>query len=318
MTALLFSSYPAVGNPQDDIDELDLENTFLDMHFINGERGWVVGGKGDLRSTINGGRTWQRHRLGDSALTRVAFLDSKRGWILSFDGNLFATKNDGHSWIRQALPGKWVKAFRFVTPDIGWVIGKKGEIAKTTDGGRHWKEQPADAYFDLNDIGCFTTDNCIVVGNKGIIRLTTDGGKTWERIKSPFWDEDISRVFIAADGTPWALYRASRTVMLYRSSDKGRTWKIANGDLPSLANSLFFWDKMNGIAVGRGIDLTADGGSSWRGAKVPINVPVNGVCFINRKLGWAVGSFKTILHTKDGGKTWLKQHGEDAQPDPKQ
>ncbi len=32
--------------------------------------------------------------------------------------------------------------------------------------------------------------------------------------------------------------------------------------------------------------------------------------FIDGNIGWAVGYVKTILHTKDGGKTWVEQYNE--------
>ena len=51
---------------------------------------------------------------------------------------------------------------------------------------------------------------------------------------------------------------------------------------------------------------TRDGGLTWhpqyRGAH-----RLNDVCFIDAKVGWAVGDYGTILKTTDGGKTWQAQ-----------
>ena len=35
---------------------------------------------------------------------------------------------------------------------------------------------------------------------------------------------------------------------------------------------------------------------------------MNDVCFIDAKVGWAVGDYGTFLKTTDGGKTWQAQH----------
>ncbi len=63
------------------------------------------------------------------------------------------------------------------------------------------------------------------------------------------------------------------------------------------------------VAVGeQGIVLLSDDdGASWRQAEVPVSVSLTAVCFVDARIGWAVGHLGTILHTGDGGETWVKQ-----------
>lgn len=63
------------------------------------------------------------------------------------------------------------------------------------------------------------------------------------------------------------------------------------------------------VGVGeRGVILVSDDhGSSWRQVPSPVSITLTAVDFVNRKLGWAVGHAGVILHTKDGGETWVKQ-----------
>ena len=64
------------------------------------------------------------------------------------------------------------------------------------------------------------------------------------------------------------------------------------------------------VAVGeRGIiTLSDDGGTSWRQARsVPVSTTLTAVSFTDDKLGWAVGHGAVILHTQDGGETWVRQ-----------
>jgi photosystem II stability/assembly factor-like uncharacterized protein len=63
------------------------------------------------------------------------------------------------------------------------------------------------------------------------------------------------------------------------------------------------------VAVGdRGhIVYSEDHGRSWIQADVPVSVTLTGVYFQSPQKGWAVGHEGIVLHTLDGGKTWVKQ-----------
>jgi len=63
------------------------------------------------------------------------------------------------------------------------------------------------------------------------------------------------------------------------------------------------------VAVGeRGlIALSDDKGGTWRQAKVPVSVSLTAVAFPTSMFGWAVGHYGVVLHSSDGGETWIKQ-----------
>ena len=50
-----------------------------------------------------------------------------------------------------------------------------------------------------------------------------------------------------------------------------------------------------------------DNGESWTQADVETRSQLNAVAFINHKLGWAVGEDAVIVHTTDGGNSWMRQ-----------
>jgi photosystem II stability/assembly factor-like uncharacterized protein len=64
------------------------------------------------------------------------------------------------------------------------------------------------------------------------------------------------------------------------------------------------------VAVGeRGaVMLSDDDGHSWRQARsVPVSVALTDVHFASATHGWAVGHSGVVLHSADGGETWLRQ-----------
>jgi photosystem II stability/assembly factor-like uncharacterized protein len=50
-----------------------------------------------------------------------------------------------------------------------------------------------------------------------------------------------------------------------------------------------------------------DNGSTWKQAEVPLSSDLVAVAFVGDRLGWAVGHGSVILHTTDGGQTWVRQ-----------
>lgn len=63
------------------------------------------------------------------------------------------------------------------------------------------------------------------------------------------------------------------------------------------------------VAVGiRGHILYSDDqGQNWKQASVPVAVTLTGVCFADRRTGWAIGHRGVILKSTDGGESWIRQ-----------
>ena len=65
------------------------------------------------------------------------------------------------------------------------------------------------------------------------------------------------------------------------------------------------------VAVGdRGHILRSTDTKDWKQTKVPTNVLLTDVFFLDAKRGWAVGHDVTVLQTTDGGLNWSVQHHE--------
>lgn len=63
------------------------------------------------------------------------------------------------------------------------------------------------------------------------------------------------------------------------------------------------------VAVGsRGHILLSNDGETWVQKPVATNSNLTKVYFYNEQLGWAIGHDSVIVHTKDGGETWLLQN----------
>lgn len=283
----------------------------LAVYFRDAAHGWAFGGDGNLLSTSDGGRKWSRRKLATPKIgflsAQIGFQNAQEGWIAAED-QFFKTNDAGRTWRRSAPPVPGAYWLYFVTPQTGWLFSLPNRIFKTGDGGRTWREQLLKSDKKPLDVGCFSERECIVVGENGSVSTTFDGSH-WNKRETDAGG-DIDRIQVTRDGTAWASVRGYNDGYVLHSPDKGRSWVSTR--LSIHPYHLIFWGDRKGLVAGHwGIVWTEDAGGSWHEVDFPGGYPsVQCFHFLDDKQGWAVGGLKTILHTKDGGKTWVKQYGE--------
>jgi len=66
-------------------------------------------------------------------------------------------------------------------------------------------------------------------------------------------------------------------------------------------------DKFYVSAGERGHILLSNDGANWQQMPVPLQSNLNSIYFVDEKHGWAVGHDASILHSSDGGQSWVIQ-----------
>lgn len=259
--------------------ENGLENTLLcEASFIDGNTGWVVGTKGAVVHTTDGGKSWSKQESGTGKnLFSVSFVDTQNGWAVGEFGTIIHTVDGGESWEFQSKDiDKMLNSVCFIDARNGWVVGEFGTMLHTKDGGKKWKEQrceeietkvgmdsydwrpmPAlyEVYFEDENRGW-------IVGMDGIILKTENGGKKWRKLES------------------------NCDIPLYGIEIKGnKGWVVGN----------------RGYYL-----LSLDGGETWvvRDEVIKTRFWLRDVAFSDEDNGWIVGARGTIAHTTDGGMSW--------------
>jgi photosystem II stability/assembly factor-like uncharacterized protein len=121
------------------------------VYFTDQDNGWVVGDRGLMLRTSDGGLSWFQHAcpVGAVNLNDVEFsrTDPSLGCIAAFDGHVLCTTNAGADWTAVQLPGNHPLALSVTLPHgaIGWAAGRvvgahwsENAIWQTTDGGLTW------------------------------------------------------------------------------------------------------------------------------------------------------------------------------------
>ena len=262
-------------------------------------------------------------------LHSIFFFDQNRGWVVGSRGALLATEDGGRSWQIKPRPSKDVLRDIFFFDELtGWVVCERNVydlktkkeprtyLMNTADGGEHWKRVDIRGVdVDARLVRAFfrPSGRGWTFGEGGVIYTSSDAGANWIRLQSPTRHLLLGGTFID-DDRGWFV-GAGATIL--QTSDGGETWHLSL--LPDKGirfNSLSFVNNRLGWTVGSGgsIYRTVNGGRSWQVQNSPVSADLFDVKFVDELEGWAVGAEGTVVHTYDGGLHWTVEPSGTTHP----
>jgi photosystem II stability/assembly factor-like uncharacterized protein len=285
------------------------------VFFLDQQRGWVVGSKGTLLSTVDGGKTWKpKNSSTDDVVRDIFFVDEQMGWMV-VEVNFYQLKNKtdpraylmkttdgGEHWTRVNIKGvdvdaRLVRAV-FSRGGRGWVFGEAGTIYTTRDSGETWTRLQSPTRHLLLGGNFIDEDRGWLVGAGATIIQTSDGGDTWHKSLLPQSTGDPIRfnaTSFANNRLGWAV--GSRG-SIYRTINGGRTWQAQESGVGADLLDVKFLDAMEGWAVGveGTIIYTNNGGLQWTTQRSSTDHPLERIFFADRTHGWAVGFGGTVVN----------------------
>ena len=280
----------------------DANAIFSDLHFLDENRGWIVGqtkctenddctgNRAVSYRTIDGGRNWNNKVLAlhETRFEAVHFFDDFTG-VASFS-KYHKTIDGGNNWTQLGYLFGSCREIGFANDQIGWMCGQhayNAGVYKTIDQGNSWfvLDKSIDStdgtYFDISVL---STSSLYVLGNH-ILIYSDDGGESWKNIILP---DPIMRFWCVKFLTPEFGWIAGQWRM-FHTKDGGNSWDRV--DIEELPTNIYSIDAIDSLHVVIGcmdgsILVTNDGWATY-------SKPVIG----NRPDKYSIGK---LQYTKSG------------------
>ncbi|MCS6874103.1 MAG: YCF48-related protein [Pyrinomonadaceae bacterium] len=260
------------------------------IHFVNSERGFVVGNKGAFFETVDGGKNWRHKSITDDNILDVYFSDENTGWLLCEKDILaetisyiLKTSDGGLSWQKIEFDKEKRRFSKFLKhgkTEKLFVVGESGAFYELYEDRLKKIEIPT--LYRITD-GFLTADLMILVGGEGLI-ITSRNTKDWEKaIFNVPPQNRFNAVFFVDEKLGWAVGNRGQ---IYFTTNGGRLWQKQESNVLENLNDVLFISKKEGFAVGDGglILQTKDSGASWNKTKLPTNKKLEKLFFVNGKI----------------------------------
>ncbi len=218
--------------------------------------------------------------------------DGLSAWVVTIETTaVFRSQDFGVSWDTVEIPTirDFFDVF-FINSDTGWTCGRAGDIWRTTDGGESWHRVNLGGPKHAARIRFFDHEFGWAAGGDIVQLRSTNAGAEWEQ------------VFLPVPPFP-----AGDTVEIQGVwfVDRNYGWLVAG-----------HWPSGDTFLGGQGvIARTRDRGNpeSWEIVRRDTTFDFYDVFFVDTLTGWVVGgddrNFRAVvLHTTDGGTTWVEQN----------
>ena len=297
-----------------------------------------------LMHTSDGGFEWQTSAVSAPA---PSYAIAARGDSACAVGDGILVSSDAGATWQSGSSGQqyWFAGADAVSATDVWAVDSAGALLHSSDGVR-FAEQPVPVRGTASLMGVSfpdAGDGWLVgagdsLGDGGVIYHTSDGGATWGPQQSNLGGRLDGVDFVDAR-TGWAIsddnsgMNAGANLTMQHTTDGGATWipQFVAGN--TALSAVDFVDADTGWAAGGlsssigstgAVFSSTDGGFTWTREKLPKGTPaIKGLQFLNKSDGWAVGTSWTVdvaaetatsdegwvLHTTDGGATWLRVPG---------
>ncbi len=258
---------------------------------------------------------------------RVRFRDAQNGWVVGPKGMMLASTDGGLTWrVASNGIADNITDIKMVSRAFGYAVTRNAYVLRTRDGGAHWDLRHLKVTGNvfghaegLQAIDVVDEQFAVAAGLGGIVFKTTDGGETWQPIGYPTLPGlfDIYDVRFTSRQTGWVVgldndlghYRT-----IYRTMDGGLTWQLVVPVQAAVQYNAVDFVGNSGWVVGPRSYLlrTTDGGNTWQQVNLPYgnvtNLQFTDVGFANEQVGWMIGTVGYVLRSTDGGQSWVRQN----------
>ncbi|RKH08164.1 hypothetical protein D7V97_20235 [Corallococcus sp. CA053C] len=190
------NAYRLEEGTQTPIFKVSGDESLVDIQFLaDGRRGWILGAKGLLRKTDDGGLHWSEP-WAVGASEPVQFWMSEAGdtgWIRDADHSLWYSQDGGLTWSCRLARSRAISSSLLVKQGAElWAGTSTGALLHSTNGGTEWESTRLDGA--IRWLGASADERSLfALTSRGLWRAVDDKG--WRKLR----DGDFYVAFVAPD-----------------------------------------------------------------------------------------------------------------------
>ncbi|RYG22767.1 MAG: exo-alpha-sialidase, partial [Chitinophagaceae bacterium] len=166
---------------------------------------------------------------------RTVFETAGGNLFIGCENGLFKSTNNGKTW-KQVVPGGW--AMKLSESNGVLMAASQGGIISSTDDGENWDcvLYEGGVGIDVEPInGGFAAITYNTTSEIRRVRTTYDGGKTWQAIDAGLKGDQRTASIVQLGEN----FFCGHPDGIFRSSDKGKTWKLIRSSVDNKVFNLF-------------------------------------------------------------------------------
>jgi photosystem II stability/assembly factor-like uncharacterized protein len=287
------------------------------MNEITGDA-WIVGDNGTIFYSDDSGVTWSKQYSGTQKdLYSISAIEGVCPWICGNDV-ILTSIDHGENWQMIACPfHTWFWEISQKDCNEAWVCGNEGLLISTKDRGATWQSHSAPTTFTLLGIDVVPNGDYRACGNQAVIIRSSDGGETWVKENQTAF---INMNAIETRGIGGPAYAVGDKGHILETVDGGTSWTDKASPTIYQLKDVCFQALYHAVYAvgwyGQVVKKDEDAGAFFEVMNKKPNHWMMDMDFINENTGWVAGGESmddsgtkegVILHTTDGGKTWVNQ-----------
>jgi photosystem II stability/assembly factor-like uncharacterized protein len=178
---------------------------FFDVWPTSPTRAFIVGDRGKVLLTEDGGLSFRRINIGTSlAVFGIRMVDAQDGYLCGQDGLIMRTSDGGMTWERlNSRTHLFIFSLSFPDRLHGFFVGDRALVLSTTDGGESFFKRQLERIFPprirdyalpyeapvLYGVDFVDDARGWIVGEFGRIWYTDNGGRSWQEQQGSLVDQ---------------------------------------------------------------------------------------------------------------------------------
>jgi len=184
-----------VAVPPMPVRNIRFTDKFFDVWPTSPTRAFIVGDRGKVLLTEDGGKTFRRIDIGiNLGIFGIQMIDDQNGFLCGQDGLVMRTRDGGKTWERlNSRTHLFIFGMSFTDRLHGYLVGDRALLMTTTNGGESFSKRQLQRLFPpeiadyalqyqeprLYSAKFVDVNHGFVVGELGRIWHTENGGQTW-------------------------------------------------------------------------------------------------------------------------------------------